>query len=402
VRVVAQFLEGGAASAAIDPDAAVACLRRAAGIAPVSDLCLGWNLPQALIDAVGDEARRLGQRLWLWQPLLSGDGEFVPRADAAVGPRGVPIPWPRGMAEFAFDCPVRRSGLDAALARLEAAIDRGPWDGVLLDKIRWPSPTRDPAADLACFCHDCGREASSAGIDLTAVAEHLDRGAADASARTGLLRELLGITESEPLGSFMRWRARRITDAVIEAVRLAQARRTPGNAPLRVALDVFAPSLARLVGQDITALATLGELTKAMLYLGTHGPAGLPYELCALATWLAEGDMHEPAGLLSETLGITLPSPTRICEGTLELEVFATELERLSRLAGDRAGAGIDAIELPDVALLDDATLGGVVQMAVSAGVTPVLSWDLWAIPPRRLETVARAIQVASTVGAAS
>jgi hypothetical protein len=402
VRVVAQFLEGGAASAAIDPGAAVACLRRAAEIAPLTDLCLGWNLPQALIAAVGDEARRQGQRLWLWQPLLSGDGVFVPRADATVGRDGRPIPWPREMAEFAFDCPVRRSGRDAALVRLDDAIDGADWDGVLLDKIRWPSPTRDPAADLTCFCGECRQEASSAGVDLEAVAQRLDRGAADGDARIGLLREMLGVDQGEPLASFMSWRTARITEAVAEAARLVRSRRGPGRQPMRVALDVFTPSLAQLVGQDIGELAPLGELTKAMMYLGTHGPAGLPYELCGLTTWLADGGVEDPVGVLGDTLGYALPPHATVCDGVLSPRVFATEIERLRQLAGSGAAAGIDAVGIAAIAVLDDATLRSVTRMAVSAGVDLVLSWDLWAVAPQRLEVVARAIEDASTIGAAS
>lgn len=402
VRVVVQFLEGGAASAAIDPGAAVTCLRRAADTIPLTDLCLGWNLPQALIAAVSKEAHRQGQRLWLWQPLLSGDGTFVPRADATIGRDQSPIPWPRGMAEFAFDCPVRPSGRDAALGRLEVGIDRAAWDGVLLDKIRWPSPTRDPAADLTCFCDACWREASAAGVDLEAVVRRLGRGVVGGNARIGLLREVLGIDHEEPLASFMSWRSARITETVTEAARLVQTRRGPGSQPMRVALDVFAPSLAWSVGQDIAELAPLGELTKAMVYLGTHGPAGLPYELCGLATWLADGGVADPAGVLGEMLGYSLPSHATVCDGVLAPRVFATEVERLRQLAGGGAAAGIDAVEIAAIAKLDDATLASVTRMAVSANVDPVLSWDLWAVAPQRLEIVARAIEDASTIGAVS
>lgn len=400
-RVVAQFLEGGVASAAIDPDAAIDCLQRAAAVVPLTDLCLGWNLPPALVEAVAGEAHRLGQRVWLWQPLLSGDGRYVPGADAARGPGGAPIPWPRGMAEFAFDCPVRAAGRDAALARLEAAVDGGPWDGVLLDKMRWPSPTRDPAADLACFCDACRSAAASAGIDMGAVAGRLDAGCADGAARIDLLRELLGIGRQEPLASFMSWRAERITDLVAEAARLVTTRRSPDGSPLHLALDVYSPSLAGLVGQDISELTPLGELTKAMTYLGTHGPAGLPYELCGLARWLAAGDVQDPTALLASWLGYPLPDGDRLCTGTLGPAVFERELLRLRSLAGSAAAAGVDAVDIADVGLLDDQTLGEVARIAGSTGTTVVLSWDLWAIPEGRLARVTRSL-AASVSEAAS
>jgi hypothetical protein len=401
VRVVAQFLEGGAASAAISPDSAVACLRRAGDVLPLTDICLGWNLPQPLIEAVAGEAEARGYTLWLWQPLLSGDGQHVPAEDAALGRDGSLLPWPRGMAEFAFDCPNRAQGLDRALRRLEVAIDRGAWDGVFLDKIRWPSPTRDPTDDLACFCDDCSSMSAEAGVDLEAVARYVEHAAATPVGRVDLLAELLGRTDG-PMAPFMTWRCGRITHAVREAAARVTSRVTPRGESLRLALDVFAPSLARAVGQDIPSLAPLATFTKAMLYIGTNGPAGLPYELCGLWRWLARGGVREPAARLAEMLGYPLPEVELARGGALGTAVFAAELTALRRLAGQGAAAGIDAIELPGMATLDDEALAEVAHIAGTLGTTLVLAWDLWSMPPARLAIVARALGMSAPRGAAA
>ncbi len=55
-RVIVQLLEGGAASGATSPDAAVARLRAAAERLPLTDVCLGWGLPLPLVEAVAAEA----------------------------------------------------------------------------------------------------------------------------------------------------------------------------------------------------------------------------------------------------------------------------------------------------------------------------------------------------------
>lgn len=399
LRVVAQFLEGGAASVNICPDRAVACLRRAGDLLPLTDVCLGWNLPQPLIEAVAREAGARGYILWLWQPLLSGDGRHIPAEDATRGRDGSPLPWPRGMAEFAFDCPTRGYGLDRALGRLDVAIDRGAWDGVFLDKIRWPSPTRDPADDLACFCQACRSMSAEAGIDLEAVAHHVEHAEATPAGRIGLLAELLGRTDG-PMASFMTWRCGRITQAVREAAARVTSRTTPGGESLRLSLDVFAPSLARAVGQDIASLAPLADFTKAMLYIGTDGPAGLPYELSGLVRWMARGDVPDPVVRLAEMLGYPLPEPGQAL-GPLSTAAFVAELAELRRLAGEGAAAGIDAIELPGIASLGDETLAEVVQHASASGTTLVLAWDLWSMPPPRLAIVARALGAATSTGAA-
>ena len=153
-RVIAQYLEGGPEVDRIDRGEAIARLASACRRLPITDLCLGWNLPDELAREVAAAGRGHGADVWLWHPVLAGDGRFVPDADRAIGATGRPVPAVSGMAEFLFDCPIRASARSGALDRLMAALDHGhltdiTWDGVLLDKIRWPSPFADPGRDLA-------------------------------------------------------------------------------------------------------------------------------------------------------------------------------------------------------------------------------------------------------------
>ncbi|HZW01609.1 MAG TPA: hypothetical protein VFF55_08575, partial [Candidatus Deferrimicrobium sp.] len=386
---IVQLLEGGAASATMSPDVAVARLREAGGRLAISDVCIGWGLPLPLVEAVAGEAQRQGAALWLWHPLLSGDGRYMPGADRALGRAGVPVDAPGGMGEFTFDCPVRTAALDAALLRLDEAAARHPWHGIFLDKIRWPSPSRDPSADLACFCAACHDAAAREGIDLEAVSAWLAHAARSPGGRISLVTALLQGGEDERLDHFLAWRCQRITAALNSAAERVASHRDPDGQPMHVALDVFAPSLARAVGQDISLLAPRGEFTKAMLYLGTHGPAGMSFELCRLAGWLATGDVPSPVGLLSDLLAFPLPEMEILCSGSLGSEVFDAELAALRRLAGPGAAAGIDAVAIDGLAVLPDAVLEEVVGEAARAGVPVVLSWDLMAIPEDRLARLA-------------
>ena len=388
-RVIVQLLEGGAASGAMSPDAAARCLREAGGRLAISDVCIGWGLPLPLVEAVAGEADEQGAALWLWHPLLSGDGRYVPGAHRAIGHAGVPVDAPGGMGEFTFDCPVRTAALEAALARLDEAAARHPWHGVFLDKIRWPSPTREPSADLACFCAACHDAAAREGIDLEAVSAWLTRAASSPGGRISLVTALLQGGEDEQLDHFLAWRCERITAAVDSAAERVASYGDPGGQPMQVALDVFSPSLARVVGQDIARLAPRGEFTKAMLYLGTHGPAGLSFELCRLASWLAAGGVPSPVGLLSDLLAFPLPETEILCSSSLSCEVFSAELAALRQLAGPGAAAGIDAVAIDGLAVLPDTVLEEVVGEAARAGVPVVLSWDLMAIPEDRLARLA-------------
>jgi hypothetical protein len=391
-RVIVQLLEGGAASGAMSPDAAVTRLREAGTGMPISDVCLGWGLPASLVDAVAVEADRQGAALWLWHPLLSGDGHHVPAADRAVGPDGRAVPAPLDMPEFSFDCPVRPGALEAALERLDAAAARHAYQGVFLDKIRWPSPSRDPAGELACFCDVCRASAAAEGIDLEAVASWLADARGSPAGRVRLLRALLEGDAEAGLDHFLAWRCERITATVSTAVDRVRRHLGPDGRPMRVALDVFAPALGRMVGQDITALAPLGEFLKAMLYLGTHGPAGLSYELCRLASWLEAGAVPSPVEQLAGMLDLPLPAMPELCRGSLSEAVFESQVDALRRLAGSSAAAGIDAVAIEGLAVLPDETLERVTRRSLEAGVPIVLSWDLMSIPPARLEGLGRLV----------
>jgi hypothetical protein len=148
--------------------------------------------------------------------------------------------------------------------------------------------------------------------------------------------------------------------------------------------------LGRLVGQDLAALANHAEFLKAMLYLGTHGPAGLSYELCRLARWLEAGAVPSPVERLMEMVDLSLPAMPELCHGSLSVAVFEAQLDALRRLVGGRAAAGIDAVAIEGLAVLPDETLETVALRSLDAGVPIVLSWDLMSIPPVRLERLGR------------
>ena len=57
---------------------------------------------------------------------------------------------------------------------------------------------------------------------------------------------------------------------------------------MKVAMDLFAPFLAPLVGQDYRRLGAMADFIKPMLYRHTYTPAGLSFELDAMARAVSE------------------------------------------------------------------------------------------------------------------
>ncbi len=96
-----------------------------------------------------------------------------------------------------------------------------------------------------------------------------------------------------------------------------------------VGLDCYSPALARMVGQDLSALDGIANWIKIMSYPRVFGPAGLSFELFRLANWLIRNGTGELEALRILNDASRLPIPLSISElGRLGLpsEVIALEI----------------------------------------------------------------------------
>jgi hypothetical protein len=414
-----QYLEDSPEVAEIDPQEARDRLRAAFKVLPISYVLLGWSLSEALFDACAEETARAGARLYRWHPLLTGDGEFVPRPEwQTVGLDGEPVPGFRGTPEFTFVCPNRLEAREAVIAHMHDVLRRDRYQGIFLDRIRYPSPAPDPSRLLSCFCKDCHRAAWAEGLNLedmrrqvlgllstldgahTLVDVLLDRkpgssSALDVGAWKGrrapdagrCLPGDLHHADAEALQAFLRFRAGSVS-RFVEAV--AGVIHDEG---LEVGLDCFSPALTWMVGQDLRALDACCEWIKVMSYGHTMGPAGLPFELLGLADWLVEQyEVSEAQAMdwLSAASRLELPSSRgQLCEWGLAPQALGSEVRR-ARAAGVRTLlAGIELVELEGITQLNEAQIAADLSAVRVAGADGLaLSWDLWHISPERLEWV--------------
>jgi hypothetical protein len=351
-------------------------------------------LPIELVHACAKETARAGARLYRWHPLLTGDGTFVPRPEwRTVGLDGEPVEGFRGLPEFTFVCPNRPAVRQAALDHLRQVCQSRLYQGVFLDRIRYPSPAANPPRLLACFCEDCQRAAEDEGLDLPVLRRQIAALLTTPSHAASSLEVLLDPKAPPPAGSdlaalraFLEFR----THSVTRFVRAANdAIRDEG---LAVGLDCFSPALAGLVGQDLSALATGCDWIKIMVYGHAFGPAGLPFELLDLAEWLMEQQIGERDALtwLSHASHLPLP-PTRVPlqEQGLPPEALAAEVKRARDLGVGTLLAGIELVELEDVTRLHTAQIEADLRAFRRAGADGlVLSWDLFHIPLERLDVV--------------
>jgi len=394
-RFAVQYLEDSPVVAAIGPGDARARLRAAFERLPVSYVLLGWSVPPALIGACREETARAGAQLFRWHPLLTGDGALVPRPEwQTIGLDGHPVPGFRGMPEFTFVCPNRPAVREAVLNHLADVLQGGDYEGVFLDRMRYPSPAANPACLLACFCDDCRRAALAEGLDLEATRQCIQALLATPERAPAFLQALLDPLASEThdpdlaaLCAFLDFRARSVTRLVQAAADLVHAD------GLTVGLDCFSPALALLVGQDLGALNPNCEWIKVMTYGHALGPAGLPFELLDLTNWLLGGRLaSEPKALewLSQATRLSLPSTrAALHERGLAPEALAAETRRGLAAGVNPLFAGIELVEIEGLAQLNQQQIAADLRALREAGADGlVLSWDLWHIPLERLDLV--------------
>jgi hypothetical protein len=384
-RLVLQYLEPGPLVESADPGLIRDHLAFAVERLRPTDLALGWRLDPDLV-AVLRPSIPADVSVWRWTPMLTGLADPPTTGGLRqVGPSLLePVPF-RGMDDFRFSCPSHDSVIEASIERAVRLAREIDADGVLLDRIRWHSPSRSPFAELTCFCGRCCSLASGDGISMDDVERTLASAACSVEGRRGIVRALLGDGVEGVVAEFVTWRRDRITAAVS---RMVEGLRRRG---LRTSLDVFSPALARSVGQDLATLSVLGEWSKSMTYFDALGPATMPYELLGYAGWLAQAGETDAPGFLAELLGF---DPPGVRGSGARLEALGIESSRLVDAVGqDRAIVGLDAVEIPGVCEVDDDVLAARLATVRSAGLGLAPSWELLAIGRDRIERTAAVVR---------
>jgi hypothetical protein len=391
--IAIQYLENSplvaGSVAEIAPDDARARLRAAFERLPISHVLLGWNLPDALVRACGEEAARAGAQLFCRHPLLAGDGSFVPQPEwQTVGLDGERVPGFRDLPEFTFVCPNRPAVREAALEHLRDAIKRGPYQGVFLDRIHYPSPAAAPHRWLACFCQDCRRAAAADGLDLEITRRQIEVIFKTPRRIPAFVQMLLdpqppklGQPNLATLHAFLKFRTRSVTRFVQAAAEVAAAEVTA------VGFGCFSPALASMVGQDFGSLDEHCDWIKMMPHAHALGPSGLPFELGNLADWLVdrqETDESDAIEWLTQASRLPLPTTRAdLYERGLGSEALAAEVRRGHADGASTLLAGIELVEAAPAQITAN------LQALCAAGADGLmLSWDLWHIPLERLDLV--------------
>ena len=381
-------------------------VERARSIIDLDILIVGAREDPEIFRAMSNPGRRPAREIFLWYNVLS-DIEGMQDSDLVVNFRGESSRGWGGWAEkeaevhetFRFACPNNPACKEKTLRRLWELLNGYPFDGVFLDKIRFPSPANGLDEVLSCFCEHCRRAAAAAGLDLVSVARSLDGRFAPPEAvpanREGanVRSWLAALVAAEPLLSqFLRFRNNSVTRLIAEVYgevsRLGR----------KVALDLFSPGLAPLVGQDYRALSKFCTWAKPMTYRVAIGPAGLRLEIPALVEGFAkmfnvsESDICDWASL--HVPGFDLDTLRLTREAAVPLPLMASEMaEAVGSMHPVPVYFGLELVSHPGVIEIAPALVNDMVRVGRAARAAgTIISWDLMHAPVDGIEALAAAV----------
>ena len=399
-QIAIQFLEPSPRVVDYDPTLVRDKLRIALSTLPISILIIGWDIPLNFVEICREETNKRGIKLFRWQPLLTSDGDLPVTKDYQVFClNGRPVPGFMNMPSFTLMCPNHAPYREQILEHIADILRPGKYDGIFLDRMRYPALTRDLSASLACFCPACQEAAEAVGLELSQVKLDINNLISTYKGRCELMRSLLlpdtvnhHSGDDNSITQYLAFRSNTITGIVSDVTQLAR------SFSAEVGLDCFSPAVSYSVGQDMHSLDKIGDWIKPMTYLHTFAPAGLPFEINEMNTFLGKVKNQEDTqnlNFLSQTMDFPIPTDQEVLmEKGLDSIVLTREITKAKRSTSNPTLVGIELVELPGVTWIEKNQLKKDMEAILDSmadGV--VISWDLWNIQEENLHTIANAIR---------
>jgi hypothetical protein len=344
--------------------------------------------------------RRPAKNVYLWFNALSDIHEMT-ESDLVMDWRGAGSRGWGGWADkgdgveetFRFACPNNPSVREKTKQRLSQLLQCYDFQGVFLDKIRFPSPANGADEMLSCFCEHCRRAAEGEGLDLDAVRIVFADGALDANASSlngsSPVQWLESIAVANPLlARFLAFRAASVARLVCE---LADECRRLGRS---VSLDLFSPSLALLVGQDYHRLKGCCDWVKPMTYRLARGPAGLRLEIPALIEGVAQSFRLDEARIVewsARRAGFDQQMLRQTRDEAVPFPFMQAEIEAaVHAMSPVPVYFGLELVSQPGVIDVKAADVIGMIQAGRAANADGlIISWDLLHAPMDGLRALA-------------
>ena len=359
------------------------------------------------LNRIIDKTKELGITTYLWYPVLSDSPylnsiKFSP-IELFNGQKGFGIygKWSGSGYEkenFLFSCPNNKDVIDKIFDNYIEEIENGDFDGVFLDRIRYPSPVNGLEVFFSCFCpHWKSKFYEEYNKDIDSYREKAKKVfyklKENGNNYIGNMTDFSNFILEEGLHDFVEFRYKSIYELVKKFANFAK------NNNKIVGLDLFAPLLSFLVGQDYTLLSSISDWIKPMLYCHTNAPAGIPVEIYSFIKGLKEADPLLKKGeirvFVKKFLGIDI-NIEQILENGLDESMILSELKKLDQFGILRdidVYPGIEGVRIPQLVNISTDILEKYLYYLRKANIDGmVLSWNLIDIPFENLSFLGNAL----------
>ncbi len=286
-----QLYVGRTERASFSMDEIQRAIRRAKEIADLDGLMIWTDADPDFFKTLCRTSRQCGIETYLWFPVLADvpgcslhQDDLILNSEGKRGNGRIGV-WEqlgKGDENFLFICPNNHRILDKVFRVYESLLNDLDIDGVMLDRIRYPSVVNGFESLFSCFCDFCqSKFRSEQGFSLTSLKQPIR----DFFARLkGITldelrdewRSIDSLWERSGLMELSAFRKRAIFETVGRFGEFARSRN------LKVGLDLFSISLSPIVSQDYEMLSGTCDWIKPMIYCHAMGPAGLPLEISSI------------------------------------------------------------------------------------------------------------------------
>ena len=343
---------------------------------PASRVVMGWALEPDLYRRAARYLAGKDIEFYLWLPVFSETG-LVKNCSPVVGSSGqTAAHYHLGEGEnFEFYCPADPLNADNVISLFTEQFGGVGFDGVFLDKIRYPSFANGRDGGFSCFCPRCVERYERGGLDVVRLRERIDQMTDVPFGVTSYADGVYAFSD-ELWQRYFALRSQVVADALS---RMCQTFRQMGY---RIGMDVFAPFLGEFVGQDIPRLSALCDFVKPMMYRTTWAPAGPGFEADALLTQTRAGDGGRAA--FGEILGADLDARP------FDLDFSVRQLAWLAGACTCPVEAGVEINRRPSVVDADPAYIRETLAAFSRTDANGyVLSWNLLEAPADNVDAVA-------------
>ena len=391
-EISVQIFSGGFLNEAICFEAVEKKLKPLLSSLHINKLIMGWSFSKELYEKTAEFLAKHNTEFYLWFPVFSETGSVRSLA-SLVDIDGEKIQYDNNNKneDFSFCCPNDPANIEKILDIYEKEFASIPFNGIFLDKIRYPSFGQGSKSGdghrsvFSCFCNHCLEKYKQNNFPVDNFKEIVSCYAST----------LLGIKSYQGNGTY------EFEDPVIaqffmlKSAFIFQSLKSICDyfrkKNLRIGLDVFAPFLSSFTGQDLIALSGICDFIKPMMYRITQAPAGLPYEAEMLLreTCFAEADTfdNENRQSLDNILGIDAMAIP------FDLYFTSCELKNLTAHSKSPVYAGLEINRINNIAHTSPEYIKETIRSYLETGIKGLaLSWDLMDVPEENLDMVQKMV----------